>query len=206
MHFGNRVSRENYDDFLKLLGRPPGEHLDILEITNRAGNARLRILGLDSNRVEGPDSPGVGFVSRECLAAAKSYLQDNDLKKENPGQRIYSWIAVHHHLFAASSLPLADAQKKKVSVMANASEILDYANKWGVELVMHGHEHQPSVTVVRRWPVDGVAAFTPLVSVGAGSFGVVRITSGRSPETSITSTTVAPTGSSSAHAVRATAA
>ena len=174
MPLGNRASRENYDDFLRLLGRPPGKYLDTLEITNRAGNARLRILGLDSNRVEGPDAAGVGFVSRECLAAAKSYLHGNDQKKEDAGQRIYSWIAVHHHLFAASSLPLADAQKKKVSVMANASEIIDYANQWGVELAMHGHEHQPSVTVVRRWPVDGVAAFTPLISVGAGSFGVVR--------------------------------
>jgi len=64
--------------------------------------------------------------------------------------------------------------QKKVSVTANADEILNYANQWGVEMVLHGHEHQPTVTAVRRWPVDGANVFSPLVSVGAGSFEAIR--------------------------------
>jgi 3',5'-cyclic AMP phosphodiesterase CpdA len=171
--FQNRVSRENYDDFLRLLGKPPGKGVDVLEMCSRSGKVKLRILGLDSNRVEGPDAPGIGFVSRDSLAQAKDYLgTTGDEAKE--AHRLLTWLAVHHHIFPAAPTSLFDAQGKKVSLMANAAEILDYANQWKVEMILHGHEHQPSVTVARRWPIDVGDVFAPITSVGAGSFGVSR--------------------------------
>jgi hypothetical protein len=95
-------------------------------------------------------------------------------KDREAGRRTNTWIAVHHHIFPACSLSLLDAERRKVSVMANASEVIDFANQMGIEVVLHGHEHQPSVTVARRWPIDDGNVFAPVVSVGAGSFGVCR--------------------------------
>jgi len=148
----------------------PGSEL--LEIRSRSGKAVLRIVGFDSNRVEGPDAAGIGFVSRESLSDAKTRLLASD--KANPNVERITWMALHHHIFPASSSGLVNAQKNRISVMANAAEVLDYANQWNVELILHGHEHQPSVTVARRWPIDVGDVFAPVAAVGAGSFGVVR--------------------------------
>jgi len=170
--FDNRASRDLYDAFLKILGKTSDGTVDVLELMSRSGMVKLRILGLDSNRVEGPEAPGIGYVSRQSLLAAKQYL--DTMQAASGSKNVLTWMAVHHHIFPACSLPLGDAQKKKVSVMGNAAELLDYANQWGIEMVLHGHEHQPSVTVARRWPVDDGDVFAPVTSLGAGSFGVIR--------------------------------
>jgi 3',5'-cyclic AMP phosphodiesterase CpdA len=168
----NRASRETFDAFLALLGKVPVAGADVLEIASRSRKVVLRIIGLDSNRVEGPEAAGIGFVSHQSLSEAKSMLEASDMRNESATR--LTWIAVHHHIFPAASSGLAEAQRKKISVMANAAEILDYANQWKVEMILHGHEHQPSVTVARRWPVDVGDVFAPIAAVGAGSFGVVR--------------------------------
>jgi hypothetical protein len=84
-----------------------------------------------------------------------------------------TWLSVHHHIFPATSIRLQEAQQARVTVMANAAEILAYGTKWGAEVIVHGHEHQPSVTIARRWPTDAIGKhFVPMVSIGAGSAGV----------------------------------
>ena len=55
--------------------------------------------------------------------------------------------------------------------MANAAEILTLATQWGVEMILHGHDHQPSITVAHRWPVEREGGLKPIISVGAGSCG-----------------------------------
>lgn len=167
----NSVSREDYDDFLRLLGKGSVD-VDLVDVANRAGSASLRILGLDSNRVEGPKAPGIGYVSRESFAAAKALLDERTHHRED--RREYTWLVVHHHVFPATAAPLANAEARQVSVMANAAEVLDYANQWRAELILHGHEHQPCITVARRWPIDVGEVFAPIASLGAGSFGVSR--------------------------------
>jgi len=93
--------------------------------------------------------------------------------------------------------------QKKVSVMANADEILNYANQWGVEMVLHGHEHQPTVTAVRRWPVDGAMSsllWSQSVPVALKRFAIF---SAHFHGITITSFTVNPIVSSSALGFRA---
>jgi hypothetical protein len=170
-----RASREAYDVFAALVKPVSVQRaVDALEVTSRSGRCSLRIIGLDSNRVEGPDAPGIGFVARESLLACKRYVLEKLREDREAGRVTNAWIAVHHHIFPACSLPLPEAERRKVSVMANASEVIDFANQMGIEVVLHGHEHQPSVTVARRWPIDEGNVFAPVVSVGAGSFGVSR--------------------------------
>jgi hypothetical protein len=171
--YGSTVSRESYDDFLKLLGKTGFDETDLLEIESRSKRTLLRIVGLDSNKVEGPQAAGIGFVSREALAQGTKLLSDSTgrLSKD---QRALTWLTVHHHVFPATSAGLADAQAHVVSTMANSAAVLEFANQWRVEAILHGHEHQPSLTVARRWPLDVGDVFSPIATIGAGSFGVKR--------------------------------
>jgi 3',5'-cyclic AMP phosphodiesterase CpdA len=165
-------SRDRYDDFIRLLGKPSPAEAEILMIPSRSKKNRLLIVGLDSNKVEGPQAAGIGFVSRDGLSAARRAIAD--FRRSDPTGNAAIWLVVHHHIFPATSASLTDAQGRMVSIMANAAEILELANRDKVEAILHGHEHQPSVTVARRWPFDDAHVFLPVVSVGAGSFGVKR--------------------------------
>ena len=171
--YGKAVSRESYDDFIALVTKRSAAEVDVLEVASRSGSVMLQVLGLDSNRVEGPEAAGIGFVARDALTSAKARIA-NFRSACPPGTRSFAWIAVHHHIFPASSTSLSGAQSGTVTTMANAAEILEYANQFGVEVILHGHEHQPSITVARRWPVDIGDVFKPVASIGAGSFGVAR--------------------------------
>jgi 3',5'-cyclic AMP phosphodiesterase CpdA len=165
------VSRESYRTFLELLGGDSRENWAFLCVSSRSGQHRLRVVGLDSNSVEGPEAAGIGYVAREELLGARS-LFERDLG-EVKGQD-FRWLAVHHHVLPATSATLDEAREKRISVMANSAEVQGCAARWGVDLILHGHEHQPSITVARTWPVDRSRRFVPVTTVGAGSFSVKR--------------------------------
>lgn len=161
------VSREGYESFLELIGITHKDCFTSLNIRNRAGNRQLSLVGLDSNFVEGPDAQGTGFVSREHLAALKSFF---DVAISD-----YRWIAVHHHVYPVNSEFLDDARRRKVSVMANAPEIISKALDENVEVILHGHQHQPIVHRSQRWLGESdYATLQPVVILGAGSVGAKR--------------------------------
>ncbi len=173
-----KVSMDNYDDFAKrLIGkRDP----DSLRVVSRSKNVHLNILGLDSNCVEGPESGGIGFVSQDNYRAAQKKLANfgavkrpkkGDKKPVQPVQREHLWIVVHHHLLPVIDFTMVAAKQRKVSVMANASLMLHNAVRWGAELVLHGHAHQPAITVTRRWPGGNNRGFSTLPVVACGSIG-----------------------------------
>lgn len=167
---GIGVSRENFVAFGELLGVWQQAPQPVVELPSRGKGRTLRFLCLDSNRVEGPEAAGIGFVSRESLNETREALE-----RLPPAQTpTVNIMVVHHHVLPATSADVLQAQSRKVSVMANAAEVLNCANRWNVQLVLHGHEHQPSITVARRWPIDVGVDFCPLAVLGAGSFSVKR--------------------------------
>ena len=165
------ISRENYETFYRLLGKEPCT-ASLTRIPNRGDGPDLRILGLDSNLVEGPDAGGIGFLGADTLETAGELLRNDDL---NGSGDVWNWIVVHHHLFPATSPGAVDALGKRISTFANASELLYHARRWRAEMILHGHEHQPSITVAQRWsypPRGHEPAFFPVISAGAGSFAL----------------------------------
>jgi predicted MPP superfamily phosphohydrolase len=166
------VSRVPYEKFAKKFGRKAVE-ASLMTVNSRSGKSQLRLLELDSNRVEGPDASGIGFVSDDALSEATRLLKEAKSTKKKSTEVVnrYTWMSVHHHVFPATPLPLDQAKKAKVSVLGNATELLNLANRAKIELVLHGHEHQPSVTVARRWWIDKGYQLSPITTVGAGSFG-----------------------------------
>jgi 3',5'-cyclic AMP phosphodiesterase CpdA len=171
-HHGKAASRQNYDTFFELvMKRKPPPEADLLVIPSRSGTTKLRIIGLDSNRVEGKSAAGLGYISHEAFQAAANLLEADSV---TGFKDVYTWVAVHHHVFPATAIRLEQAKAREVSLMGNTSELQEYAAQWHVEVILHGHEHQPSVTVSRRWPIGHGYDFTPLTVIGAGSFSVNR--------------------------------
>lgn len=170
---GNRqLSRDGYDMLLKLLGKNPQTSFEQIIITSKGGHRRLRIAGFDSNYVEGPNTAGIGFVSKEALDAAGQVL-DADLHVT--AMPTLTWFVVHHHVLPVCDVSISDAQGRRISVMGNASQILSTARAWGVESVLHGHQHQPAVSYAQRWIGEsGPSKFSPILIVGAGSCGAKR--------------------------------
>jgi 3',5'-cyclic AMP phosphodiesterase CpdA len=164
-----RVSMDNYREFAKHFAVISDSAAQVSRIKSQGGRRILEVIGIDSNGVEGPETGGIGFVSRETLVEASRFLEIGNAEN---GALVDRVMLVHHHILPCTSAPLEYAKARKVSVMANAAEVLERANRWGVELILHGHEHQPMVTLARRWPVGGAGEFNSIIVMGAGSFSV----------------------------------
>ncbi len=161
------VSQEGYEHFLQLMGIEHNDCFTTLDIKNRSGDLQLSLVGLDSNFVEGPEAGGTGFVSSEHLRSLDSFFRNSNSD--------YRWIAVHHHLYPVNSEFLDNARLRKVSVMANAPDIIASALSHNVEAILHGHQHQPVVHRTQRWlGENNHSAMEPIVFLGAGSVGAKR--------------------------------
>jgi 3',5'-cyclic AMP phosphodiesterase CpdA len=163
------VSLENYKAFAELLRSRMPTQADLVTILSRSKTRKLRIVELDSNAVE-----RIGYVASAALDRASELLKSDDaINKDESFEQVLTWVVVHHHVFPATSARQEDAGRKHVSVLANSDELMYYTNRWKADLILHGHEHQPSVSVACRWPVDrpDELAF-PITVIGAGSIGV----------------------------------
>jgi predicted phosphodiesterase len=163
------VSRDNYAMFREILDKPGDPPAELLAIPSRAGGTVLRLLALDSNYVEGEKAGGIGFIDPEAFDFARRLLRED--APLHPGQELATWIVVHHHVVPVNSVEVKNALQHKVSVMGNAAHLLEFAAEIRAEVILHGHEHQPLVTVSRRWSIDSsIPDFHPVVILGAGSF------------------------------------
>jgi 3',5'-cyclic AMP phosphodiesterase CpdA len=166
------VCRDNYADFQELLskGRRRDPRADLLTVPSRNGRRMLRLVSLDSNFIESKSASGIGFVAPDSFDHALALLEKS--RKENAEKELLTWIVVHHHVFPVSSLPAKYAFGNRVSVMANAVDLLDFAGQCGAEAILHGHQHEPAITIATRWVHDWTGEPSPVVALGAGSFSV----------------------------------
>jgi predicted phosphodiesterase len=163
------TSRENFKEFRKSIGLEPEKLVDFVPIQSRSSKRLLRILALDSNLVESPEGAGIGYASPKILFESQDLLKTG-MTGEFQTEHIYTWLVIHHHVFPISSPTAKEAYEKKFSVMGNVAQLLSFANKNKIDMILHGHEHQPNVTVSRRWPTEEEIGFAPIVSIGGGSF------------------------------------
>lgn len=92
-----------------------------------------------------------------------------------------AWTAVvlHHHVLPGPLVEEPEA-KRPVSMTLDAGELVSLAQRWGVQALLHGHQHLPFVGTVARlaeFTADGATDLTPASNVavlGAGSAGVSR--------------------------------
>jgi 3',5'-cyclic AMP phosphodiesterase CpdA len=169
---GREVSMEAFQKFLDGLRKEKFSLCNIMPLASRSGRNRLRLVGIDSNDVEGPEAGGIGYISKETLAAAGKLLDADDIAGY---ANVATWLVVHHHVLPVTSATRSDARIRKISVMSNAQDLIAAATNWHVEAILHGHEHQPSITWAQRWAGQNFNG-TPqgICVIGAGSCGVSR--------------------------------
>lgn len=167
------VSRENFDRFYKeVVGHSP-EFPEITRLKSRNGSEVIDVVCLDSNHVEGPEAAGIGMIDPAKLDAVAHKLAKTTL--EQPQQQRRVWLMSHHHYVPVCDVDTKDALSRKVSVMANASRVLNLARSIEAEVIVHGHQHQPFLSQLSRWTGgtdDG--ALRPMLLIGAGSVGAKR--------------------------------
>jgi 3',5'-cyclic AMP phosphodiesterase CpdA len=163
---------EDFQTLLERLGMTKFSFSNMMPLVSRSGRNKLRLVGIDSNDVEGPEAGGIGYVSNEALAVAEELL---DADPVGEFADVTTWLVVHHHVLPVTAATRSDARRKKISVMSNAQELLAAAAKWGVEAILHGHEHQPSITWAQRWAGQKFEGIRKGICViGAGSCGAAR--------------------------------
>src|SRR5262249_6264973 len=128
-----QVSQAAYTRFLRLLGKKDSNDIDVVTVRSKSGRRSLTVIGFDSNAIEGPNAAGIGYVRTSGFDAAEKHIRS----KPKLTEQSLLWLAVHHHVFAASSARIDDAEKKKVSVLGNSAALQSKAMKWSAELIMH---------------------------------------------------------------------
>lgn len=101
------------------------------------------IMGLNSCRLESKPNAGFGYIGDEQLSKIQQYLNRN--------KDIDMIFAVcHHHLLPVNYVEEISTDDKKISIMLDAELVIRtlIANK--INVVLHGHQHQPYYSQIRR--------------------------------------------------------
>jgi predicted MPP superfamily phosphohydrolase len=93
----------------------------------------------------------------------------HQLAKEKIVRPTFRFLALHHHLLPVAAVEAP--QSRGVTLTLDASRILTEAQKAGVHVALHGHQHKPKIAVYQDLaPVEG-APGRPICVVANGSAG-----------------------------------
>jgi 3',5'-cyclic AMP phosphodiesterase CpdA len=129
----------------------------------------LDIAGVNSSLLEQMHFAGYGFVSMEQLNHVSEAMGWSNERSTR-----YRMLVLHHHLVPVTAQEDV-AYGRTYSLTLDAAQIVHRAMQLGVDLVLHGHMHQPFITSVSR--AGRNTGFPPrrtLAIHGAGSAGVER--------------------------------
>lgn len=136
----------------------------------------LSVVAFNSCRIESKENAGLGFVGRdqlgECQRFLNSYKADREVRLG----------LIHHHLLPVNYIEGMDWETKKVSLTLDADAVLRCLISSGVRAVMHGHQHQPFYSSIRRIVPGFVDHFNAgsefldgtIAIIGGGSVGADR--------------------------------
>ncbi len=132
----------------------------------------LEVGGLNSSALESGKHwlSGMGRVADRAIEEVKKAV--GWTKKQSLALRL---LVHHHHMTATESVLPADDYSRGFGIAHDAKQTLREAASCGVQLILHGHRHQPYLGVQRVYPEleSGVAVPTlgEVGIVGAGSAG-----------------------------------
>lgn len=140
--------------------KAPLDRIEILPFEH----ADLRIGVLNSCRIVATEWTEYGYVGPRGFSVIEG------LAEETGDMKTYRMIAIHHHL-----LPVNDVQapsKKGVTLSLDASKILETAQRAGVQIAIHGHQHMPHLARYQSLPLMGAEEMPAISIVSNGSAGV----------------------------------
>jgi 3',5'-cyclic AMP phosphodiesterase CpdA len=127
------------------------------------------IVALNSSRLEQQHFAGYGFVSRAQLDEAVAAM---NWRSDNKGAQLRI-IVLHHHVVPVTPVETIAVFDVRYSLTLDASELLYRALELDVDLILHGHMHQPFGAFHGRvGPGTTFPATRRLAIQAAGSAGV----------------------------------
>ena len=168
---------QGYRDFLSLLYGHEMEMERIQWIRDATGADYIFSL-VNSSRPRSRSTMEYGYVgsdrSEPVLGAA------GELRKELGSKNIISVLVLHHHVMPAPMLEVPD-RERPVSLTLDAGELVTLAHRFGVDLILHGHQHLPFIGQIGRVAECGglssdepLGDLRPVWVIGAGSTGASR--------------------------------
>lgn len=106
----------------------------------------LLVGSLNSCKVTATNLTEYGYVGHEL----------NDLLKEfkpNQHRRAFRLLVLHHHLLPIARIEAPDGQAG-ISLTLDSATIISEAQRSGIQLILHGHQHIPAVSKVASLYVD----------------------------------------------------
>lgn len=166
-------AEENYRDFAaKVVRFTPEPYLSMGRRFILGNYLALDVVALNSCRLEQQRFAGFGFVQRQQLEDAARRMGWHE---DNAARVHYRLLALHHHV-----VPVVPAEEIKqldpsYSLTLDAGQITYAAQRYGVDLILHGHQHHPFAGCLARSPHDGDFQVGRSLAIhGAGSAGVKR--------------------------------
>lgn len=154
--------------FQRLRGREVDDFCHDELLAEGTAGERVRFVGVNSCQIESEEHAGMGAVGAELLT---ELLND----RSSPGPLTTTVLCLHHHLLPVSYEEREYESRKKSSVTLDAKAVLEIAQRNGIEIILHGHQHQPNLAVYGSLnplqPRDDQGSLIWLV--GAGSAGAV---------------------------------
>ena len=134
------------------------------------GKNKIAIIGLNSCRLESKENAGIGFVGAEQLQLIEDYARENkDVD--------YKIALIHHHILPVNYTEQYSREQREVSLLLDSEALIQCLIAQGVGTVLHGHQHQPYFSQIRRIIPAGVAGHEKEIDgvlnvEGGGSSGV----------------------------------
>ncbi|PTL84249.1 metallophosphoesterase [Vitiosangium sp. GDMCC 1.1324] len=170
------MAKEAYAAFYaRLFNLRPNSHLSSGHRYLLGASHPVEIVCLNSSWLEQRKGffQGHGFVGDEQLREAAESFGWN--KKGDDEGRPYRIVMLHHHLVPVT-YRAQPAPSAAYSVILDAEALMEWVVQYRVDLVLHGHMHQPSYIKLSK-PTQLKGRLTGLHEfhvLGMGSTGVVR--------------------------------
>lgn len=174
----------NYRNFCYHLYHSPPEDSFLRVHQFMLDDRYLCIIGMNTCRIESKENAGYGFVGREQLNHVLKVLYETRCD----GKQL-KMALLHHHLLPVNHVEDFSSEARRISLTLDAEAIMRNLIGARVPLVLHGHQHQPYISQIRRvvqnfvdpfgfrpgsGPGDEYCLDGTLTVVGAGSLGVAQ--------------------------------
>jgi len=163
------AAEANYREFYRgVFGVEPSPDLAMARRLILRNYVPVDIVGLNSCRLEQKHFAGFGFVGSQQLVEAAQRMGWS----EAHGAK-YRFVALHHHVVPIVPQEEISNVAQRYSLTLDAGELLYRALRSEVDLVCHGHMHQPASLSVSRVPWGNHFPHARSVAIhAAGSVGV----------------------------------
>jgi predicted MPP superfamily phosphohydrolase len=171
----SRASEEaeaNYREFYKnVFGIAANSYLSIGRRYLLSNFVAVDIVGLNSCRLEQKPFSGYGYVSSEQIQDAAAQLKWDENRRSSSQFRM---LVLHHHIIPVTSEEEIEFGRL-YSLTLDAAQLSYQALELGVDLMTHGHMHQPFLGALSRASRNQETLSKRTLGVhGAGSAGVRR--------------------------------